>query len=133
MFYTKKRRLSAFDDKRIVLVDGLHPLAYGQHAIPMRVEHDASAGGVGVGTRVLTTAETRNRRIALSSQKYSPAGEDQNECCPEGRRACDSTLQDGDLVANNPPAANSLPSTAPARLDAAPPEALDDYMWDDGV
>ena len=82
---------------------------------------------------MLTAAEARNRRIPLRKQKYGPAGQDPNECFPEARRAPDPTLQDGDVVANDPPAATALPSTAPARLDAPSSAVLCEYMLDDAL
>ena len=97
---------------------------------------DAPAGGEDGATRVLTAAEARNRRIPLRKQKYAPAGQDPNECFREARRARDATLQDGEVVGNDAPAAtgaSALPSTAPARLDAPPPEVLFEYMWDDAI
>ena len=112
------------------MADGVHTLAYGHHAIPIRVVHDAPAGGEDGATRVLTAVEARNRRIPLRKQKYAPAGQDPNECFGEERRARDATLQDGEVVANDAPV---LPSTAPARLDAPAPEVLFEYIWDDAI
>ena len=103
-------------------------LAYGHHAVPPRVEHDAPAGGDDGATGVLTAAEARNRRIPLRKQKYAPAGQDTNQCFSGARRACDTTLQDGDVVANHAPAATALPSTAPPRLDAPTPVVLYEYI-----
>ena len=97
------------------------------------MEQDAPAGGEDGATRVLTAAEARNRRIPLRKQKYAPAGQDPNECFREARRARDATLQDDDVVATDAHAATALPSTAPARLDAPPPEVLFEYMWDDAI
>ena len=121
------------------MADGIHTLAYGHHAVPTIVEQDAPAGGEDGATPVLTAAEARNRRIPLRKQKYAPAGQDPNECFREARRARDATLQDGEVVGNDAPAATTaiaptgLPSTAPARLDAPPPEVLFEYMWDDAI
>ena len=74
--------------------------------------------------RVRTTAMSRNRRIALRKPKYAPAGDYQNECLNEARRATDATLQACDVVANDAPAATALPYSAPVGLDAAPAEVL---------
>ena len=115
------------------MADGIQTLAYGHHAIPTRVVDDAPAGGEDGATRVLTAAEARNRRIPLPKLKYAPACQDPNECFPEARRPRDATLQDDDVVATDAPAATALPSTAPARLDAPPPEVLFEYMWDDAI
>ncbi|KAF0157039.1 MAG: hypothetical protein FD188_2834 [Ignavibacteria bacterium] len=115
------------------MADGVHTLAYGHHAVPTRVEQDAPAGGEDGAPRVLTAAEARNRLIPLLKQKYAPAGQDRNECFSEARRARDGTVQDGDVVAIDPPAATALPSTAPFRLNAPPPEVIFEYMWDDAI
>ena len=115
------------------MADGIHTLAYGHHAIPTRVVHDAPAGREDGATQVLTAAEARNRRIHLRKRKYGPAGQDQKECFREARRARDATLQDDDVVANGVPAATTLPSTGPARLDATPPDVLYEYTWDDAI
>ena len=123
--------LCAFDDKRFLLPDGIHTLAYGHHTVPTRVDNDAPAGGGGGATRVLTAAEARNRRIPLRKQNYAPAGQDPKECFRVARRARDATLQDSDVGTKAVPAATALPSTAPARVDAPPPEVLYEYMWDD--
>ena len=88
---------------------------------------------------MVTAAEAMNRRIPPRKQKYAPAGQDPNECFPEDRRARDATLQDGELVVNDAPATTApnaptgLPSTAPARLDARPPEVLFQYMWEEAI
>ena len=71
------------DDKRFLLADGIHTLAYGHHAIPTRVVHDAPAGGEDGATRVLTATEARNRRIPLRKQKNAPAGQDTKDCFSE--------------------------------------------------
>ena len=97
------------------------------------MEQDAPAIGEDGATRVLTATVARNRRIPLRKQKYAPAGQDPNECFREARRARGATLQDGDVVATDAPAATALPSTAPARLDAPPPEVLFEYIWDDAI
>ena len=96
------------------MADGIQTLAYGHHAIPNRMVHDAPAGGKDGATRVLTAAKVRNRRIPLRNHKYMPAGKDRNEWFREERRARDANLQDGDVVANVPPAGTALHSTAPA-------------------
>ena len=100
---------------------GIHTLAYGHHAVSKGVELDAPAGGEDGDRRGLPAAEARNRRIPLRKQKDASARQDMNEYFTEARRGRDATLQDGDLVANDPPTASALASTGPARLDAWPP------------
>ena len=115
------------------MADGVHTLAYGHHPVPTRVEQVAPASGEDGATRVLTSAEARNHRIPLRKHRYARTGQDPKECFPEARRARDATLQDDDMVANDAPAATALPSTAPARPDAPPPEVLFEYIWDDAL
>ena len=115
------------------MADGIHTLDYGHHAIPTRAVHDAPAGGEDGATRVLTSAEARNRRIPLRKKKYAPAGQNPNECFRKARRAREASLEDGEVVANDAPAATALLPTAAARLDAPPPEVLFEYISDDAI
>ena len=119
-----------------MLAEGIHTLGYGHYAIPTEVVHYAMTGGKDGATLVLTAAEARNSRIPLRKEKYAPACQDPKACFREERRAREATQQDGKVVANVAPAANAataLPSTAPALVDAPPPEVLFEYMWDDAI
>ena len=129
----KKRGLWVFEDKRLLLADGVDTLAYGLQALPPRVENEAPTGVVDGATVGLTAAEATKLRIPVRKQKYAPVCQNPNDCFPEARRARDATMQDEPVVESDPPAATAHRSTALARLNAAPPEVLFEYMWDDAI
>ena len=94
---------------------------------------DAPADGEDDPSVVLTAAEARNRRIQLRKQQYAPVRQDPNECFSEARRARDATMPDDDVTTGDAPSVAALPSTAPARIVAPPPEVLYEYMWEDSI
>ncbi len=62
-----KRGLCAFDNKRFLLADGIHSLAYGHKSITNHVRNIPPRRGA--GDEVLTLAVARNRGILQNRQK----------------------------------------------------------------
>ena len=49
-----KRGLCTFADKRLLLAYSIHTQAYGHHAVPSSVEHDAPSDGEDGAKQVLS-------------------------------------------------------------------------------
>ena len=108
-------------------------MAYGHHAVPATVEHDAPADGEDGASMLMTAAQERNLLIPPGKQQSTPAGQDPSECFPEACRARDATVQDGDLTTRDQPAAAALPSTAPPCVEAPRPVVLFVFMCYDSI
>lgn len=88
-----KRALCAFDDKRFILEDGVHTLAYGHHQITALTEEEELEGeGAAPNEIVLSHAEaTRYRHRNQDAQEEEtpfPAGEE-----PQAATACAQVLE----------------------------------------
>ena len=79
-----KRGLCAYDDKRYLLADGVHSLAYGHHSIPAKVH--AIEPEEPAQSHVLTAAQARLLRIPLAKRKVLPAGHDPRMTLLDARR-----------------------------------------------
>ena len=118
-----KRGLCAYDDKRYLLADGVHSLAYGHHSIPAKVH--AIEPEEPAQSRVVTAAEARRLRIPLAKRKVLPAGHDPRMSMPDARR----TRASIPWPTFPPPIIPSLPSAAAAAV-AAPRPAEGDEIED---
>ena len=121
-----KRGLCAYDDKRYLLADGVHSLAYGHHSIPAKVH--AIEPEEPAQSRVLTAAEARRLRIPLAKRKVLPAGHDPRMTLLDARRTRASIAWPTHTTFP-PPHIPSLTS-ATAAVAAAPGSAEGDEIED---
>ena len=83
---TKKRGLCAYDDKRFLLADGIHTLAYGHHDVPAVVRAVEGSDTTGPADRVLAAADARNGFIPVQQRTFPPIGREPAACFREARR-----------------------------------------------
>ena len=119
-----KRGLCAYDDKRYLLADGVHSLAYGHHSIPAKVH--AIEPEEPAQSRVLTAAQARRLRIPLAKRKVLPAGHDPRMTLLDARRTRAAIGQ----VVVPPPQPTFPPQVIASAAAAAPNRAESDEIED---
>ena len=119
-----KRGLCAYDDKRYLLADGVHSLAYGHHSIPAKVH--AIEPEEPAQSRVLTAAQARRLRIPLAKRKVLPAGHDPRMSLLDARRTRAAIGQ----VVVPPPQPTFPPQVVASAAAAAPNRAESDEIED---
>ena len=96
LFYFRGRSVGhELETTNFMLAYCIQALAYGNQAVATSVQNDGGAVGEEGTIRVLTSAETRKRRIPLRKEKYAPNGENPNQCYAEARCALDATIEEG--------------------------------------
>ena len=129
LLQTKKRGLCAFDDKRFLLADGVHTLAFGHHSVPAVVRTVEAPTGAAGSDRVLSAVEAHIRPIPPRRVEHLPIGQEPGACFREARRVMHASLSGGPVQStiSNAAAAASTSDVA------VPPEELFEFINDDSI